>query len=394
MYLVALMVFSGTTFLVSGQPNPECNFQQDMIPGNMYYIYSPGYGTGNPYPANLYCRWFARAPSSYKINITCNINLPYSASCPPTKDRLLVSLTGDTNNFHRYCGSGTFSMQSEGNNLLVELHVPKYTPGGNFSCSLTAPSKPTPPPPICECGKKKESRIVNGVETGINEYPMMAAIIDIEIRDLICGCTIISPRYVLTAAHCLVNRLPKNVGILIGDHDISNASETNSTKLLRAEHFIGHPNYNTNTQVNDIALIRVVDFISFTNEVGPVCLPFRYPDLPHVGDVVTVLGWGTVEHAGPKSDVLMKANLDVVDIATCKHTFGNDTVSENQICTFRRGTDACQADSGGPVIYDGERVWLEGVISYGKGCAIQYPGINTRVGKYLQWILQSTPGKL
>ena len=67
-------------------------------------------------------------------------------------------------------------------------------------------------------------------------------------------------------------------------------NETNSAQLLRAESFIGHPNYDSTTQVNDIAIIVVEGFIYYSPEVGPACLPFRYPDSPYVGQIVTVLG--------------------------------------------------------------------------------------------------------
>jgi secreted trypsin-like serine protease len=54
-----------------------------------------------------------------------------------------------------------------------------------------------------------------------------------------------------------------------------------------------------------------------------------------------------------------------------------------------------QADSGGPVLWmgPGDRLQLVGIISYGKGCATQYPGVNTRVYAYIDWILSVTPGK-
>ena len=59
---------------------------------------------------------------------------------------------------------------------------------------------------------------------------------------------------------------------------------------MNAETFIGHPNYDSTSQVNDIALIRVVGYIYFSLQVGPACLPFRNPDSPNIGQQVTVLG--------------------------------------------------------------------------------------------------------
>lgn len=59
------------------------------------------------------------------------------------------------------------------------------------------------------------------METGVNEYPMMAGLVDPFKRDVYCGATIISQRHVLTAAHCLTDRSTNSVGVLVGDHDLS-----------------------------------------------------------------------------------------------------------------------------------------------------------------------------
>jgi trypsin len=70
---------------------------------------------------------------------------------------------------------------------------------------------------------------------------------------------------------------------------IVTGSETNSARLLTVERFQSHPLYNSATQANDIAVVRVTQDIVFSLEVGPACLPFRFP-LTDVGTVVDVLG--------------------------------------------------------------------------------------------------------
>lgn len=66
------------------------------------------------------------------------------------------------------------------------------------------------------------------------------------------------------------------------------------------------------------------------------------------------------------------------------------------MCTFTPGKDACQFDSGGPLLWlspENNRLFIVGIISFGIGCDSDNPAINTRVTSYLDWIMSQTPGK-
>ena len=51
------------------------------------------------------------------------------------------------------------------------------------------------------------------------------------------------------------------------------------------------------------------------------------------------------------------------------------------------GVDACQEDSGGPLVcqLEDEKYHLVGIVSSGKGCGI-YPGLYTDVSRYMDWL--------
>lgn len=68
-------------------------------------------------------------------------------------------------------------------------------------------------------------RIVGGEETEINEYPMMSALIDLDLKFLLCGATIISERQLITAAHCICHRPIDEIGVRVGVHNLSEGIE-------------------------------------------------------------------------------------------------------------------------------------------------------------------------
>ncbi|XP_025836328.1 venom serine protease 34-like [Agrilus planipennis] len=303
----------------------------------------------------------------------------------------------------------------------------------------------------CDCGWHQRPRIVNGTNTGVNEFPAMAGLIDLLRRELTCGITIISKKYLVTAAHCFISDSEaRHYAVLVGE-------DTEYSKLYQADKLKIHPKYNSNTKENDIAIVKTRQSIEFSFAVGPICLPFRYsfrtfvganvialgvrivlalpplfldvdpvgsklngkplgsrqacdclsndfkaPCKPHpkssrfIAEPCTICGWGQLFFGGPKADILQKVNLTVVSNAFCQQEVTDNRIYSSEMCTYSLYKDSCMGDSGGPILwYDdtmlsSQRLFLLGVISFGSACANEIPAVNTRITSYLAWIVSET----
>ncbi|KAI4500529.1 hypothetical protein M0802_004491 [Mischocyttarus mexicanus] len=349
--------------------DPNCDYEQELEPGRKYYVYNPDFP--NYYIGENNCQW--KASSNTK-----------SPNC--TMDYLKVKISEDIE--YKFCGINSFALESIGSNMKIQFHSRYNTYGGKFQCTLTAAEEE------CKCGWKNPSRIVGGTETGVNEYPMMAGLVDFLKRLLFCGATIITPRHVVTAAHCITQFLNNTdtLGVIVGEHDVSTGADTNAAKLYKVNSIIVHPQYMRD--LNDVAVVKIIGEFEYSMRVGPACLPLYYTQENFVGQVITALGWGTTEFGGPKSDVLMKVDLKVISGRACLSFYQN--LTQDQLCTYNEGKDACQFDSGGPELWQNpaiNRLFLLGVISYGRTCADEAPGVAMRVTSYLDFILYATPGK-
>jgi len=369
-------------FDVCNAADADCDYWQKIQLGNTYSITNPNYP--NKYYGSKFCRW--HAVSDTRVRIICNeFDIFPSPNCEEDSFNIFSDFQTSP---RRYCGSGNFSMESNSKEMIVTLTTSKNTQGGRFHCYFEAIEEKE-----CSCGWKKPTKIVGGKETGINEYPMMVGIINRNINRVYCGGTIIARRYVLTAAHCLNDLTAKNIAIVVGEHNLVTSSETNATKVYKVMRTTLHPLYVKNKNDYDIAIITIYGTLNYTNEIGPVCLPFQHNQDSFGGSFVDVLGWGTMEFAGETSNTLQKVKLSVTTNLICKKFYPD--LQYRQICTFAEGKDACQFDSGGPVLWQNpttKRLVLVGIISYGSFCASSQPGVNTRVGSFIDWIVQVTPG--
>ncbi|NXO65341.1 PRS55 protease, partial [Phainopepla nitens] len=206
-----------------------------------------------------------------------------------------------------------------------------------------------------------------GVEPG--EFPWL-----VSIRSQgqhICGGTIISALWILTAAHCFAEELPPDLMVAAGGVDLSVPLEDSNPDSL-----ILHEEFNRTSLENDIALILLSSPIEFSKEKAPICLPF-------VGDVDTwqhcwAAGWENTSAAllillfsfPAAAHVLQKTQMKLISREKCLKQFPH--LVGSMMCAEAEqgggGGGGCQVDSGGPLVcsYSNTMKWFQvGIVSGG-----------------------------
>lgn len=295
-----------------------------------------------------------------------------------------------------------------------------------------------------------EERVVNGSIAKRGHHPWQATIRTRGrggISSHWCGAVLISSRHLLTAAHCLAG-YPKGAYLVrLGDHyaNIAESSEVDSF----IDNWYVHEKFRDATHMNnDIAVVVLKTPVKFNDYIQPVCLPNKGAALAD-NRMCTISGWGSIKSGVSStlrfqynckkilktllfllqliflapSNILRAAELPILSDEVCKqkHVYGA-SLTEGMFCAgyMDESIDACDGDSGGPLIChdegmkyivisyyikfiqsnrlfskplnfysfpDGETLY--GIISWGQHCGYaNKPGVYVRVEKYVDWILE------
>ncbi|XP_055697478.1 transmembrane protease serine 9-like [Phlebotomus papatasi] len=244
----------------------------------------------------------------------------------------------------------------------------------------------------CECGTTNEEiRIVGGRPTGVNQFPWVARLV--YNGQFHCGASLVSEDYVVTAAHCVRRLQRSKIRVILGDHDQFITTETPA--IMRAvSAIIRHRNFDANTYNHDIALLRLRKKVIFGKTIRPVCLPKEASD--PAGSIGTVIGWGRTSEGGTLPGTLQQVRVPILTLSQCRNMkYRASRITSNMLCAGKGppsgqgiGGDSCQGDSGGPLfVSNGIKNEIVGIVSWGVGCGRPgYPGVYTRVAKYLPWL--------
>ncbi len=215
----------------------------------------------------------------------------------------------------------------------------------------------------------------------------------------VCGGTLVSGRWFLTAGHCATNDngavlAPSAFTISLGKADLSDFA---STDRYTVGTVIRHASYDESPDPTfDVALLRVSSATPPPQEpLGIVSASETALWAP--GVTATVIGWGTTCSGCATSTLLREATVPMVSDATCGSllSYGLAFSAATMVCAGTADRDTCQGDSGGPLMVPRQGDFaVAGITSWGYGCAdAQYPGVYTRIGAAAlnQWIRDRIP---
>lgn len=268
-------------------------------------------------------------------------------------------------------------------------------------------------------GQSAQPRVVGGQSEAISDYPWQAAVVydgggNAHSRQF-CGGSLISPRIVLTAGHCVYDtdpdcntaiqctlpggdpggdgttRIdPNDVDVVLGVADLSRVPTADEHPVQAVAY---QDDYDPSFQSGDGVPRNDVGYLVLSApDETQTPIKLAGPDeagLWDEGVFAEVTGWGSTAVGGSTTADMRAGSVPMVADSTCAADYGSLFDVSSMVCAGYQegGVDTCQGDSGGPLesglepaAPDFDTYRLVGITSWGAGCAEPgFPGVYTRV---------------
>lgn len=258
------------------------------------------------------------------------------------------------------------------------------------------PTKPEPPQPGA-CGKRQPGRylgVIGGDDAKRGDWPWQILMLNRGQGG--CGGTLISDRWVVTAAHCVYrDTRASSYKVRVGETDqtLPEGSEVEH----QVKKVIVSPSWSPSKLRDDIALFLLETPVQFNKYVQPACLPNHDAEIGSKNCYIT--GWGKIRHPGYGHAHLQQAMMPPVDSEVCEKKnqasggfLAGVDITAGMLCAGEGGINTisgCHGDSGGPYVCEEDGQWvLHGAVSHGspKCKSSDTYTVFARVNHFKKWI--------